>query len=148
MARIDINALKSKFETGDIPVGADYVDLIDTLIQQSTDLGSFGNNEHTVNGIESETIVDSFSATAWRMVKYLVSISKTTNGDNKFYATELTILCDGTDVSVSQYGMIDNDGDIGTVSVSKASGNVRLVVTPNPSIKPVTVRFARMGLKA
>jgi len=148
MARIDINALKSKFETGDIPTGADYVDLIDTLIRQSTDLGSFGNNDHTINGIESETIIDSFSASEWRMVKYLVSISKTTDGANKFYATELTILCDGTNVSVSEYGMIDNDGDIGTVSVSRVSGNVRLVVTPNASVRPVTVRFARMGLKA
>jgi hypothetical protein len=148
MARIDINTLKSKFETGDIPTGADYVDLIDTLIRQSTDLGSFGNNDHTINGIESETIIDSFSASEWRMVKYLVSISKTTGGANKFYATELTILCDGTNVSVSEYGMIDNDGDIGTVSVSRVSGNVRLIVTPNPSVRPVTVRFARMGLKA
>lgn len=148
MARINIDALKSKFETGDIPTGADYVDLIDTLIRQSTDLGSFGNNDHTINGIESETIIDSFSASEWRMVKYLVSISKTTDGANKFYATELTILCDGTNVSVSEYGMIDNDGDIGTVSVSRVSGNVRLVVTPNPSVRPVTVRFARMGLKA
>jgi len=82
------------------------------------------------------------------MVKYLVSISKNADGINKFYATELTVLIDGTDVSVSQYGMIDNDGDIGTVTVSKGGSNVNLIVTPNPSVKPITVRFARMGLKA
>ena len=40
MARIDLTTLKSKFETGDRPTGADYADLIDTLIQQATDLGT------------------------------------------------------------------------------------------------------------
>jgi hypothetical protein len=148
MARINIDILKERFETGDVPDGNDYVNLIDTLISQATDLGSFGNNEHTINGIETTTTIDSFVASEWRMVKYLVSISKTTDGDNKFYATELTILSDGVNINVTEYGMLDNDGDIGTVSVSRASGNVILTVTPNPAVRPITVRFARMGLKA
>jgi len=146
MARIDINALKSKFETGDIPVGADYVDLIDTLIQQSTDLGSFGNNEHTISGISSPTIIDSFVASQWRVAKYLVSISKTDGANNKFYATELTVLVDKNNVSVTEYGILDNDGTLGTISVSQSSGNINLTVTP--SVTPVTVRFSRIGLKA
>jgi hypothetical protein len=148
MARLNIDILKERFETGDVPDGNDYANLIDTLISQATDLGTFGNNEHTINGIETTTTIDSFVASEWRMVKYLVSISKITNGDNKFYTTELTILSDGVNISVTEYGMLDNDGDIGTVSVSRASGNVNLAVTPNPAVRPITVRFARMGLKA
>lgn len=148
MARITIEQLKSLFETGDRPSGDDYVNLIDTLIQQSTDLGSKGNNELTINGIENYTVIDDFQASEWRMIKYLVSISKTTDGDNKFYATELSILIDGTNINVSQYGVIDNDGDIGTIDVSRENGTVFLTITPNPAVKPVTVRYARMGLKA
>lgn len=148
MARITIDQLKSLFESGDKPTGDDYVNLIDTLIQQSTDLGSKGNNELTINGIENYTVIDDFQASEWRMVKYLISISKTTDGDNKFFVTELSILVDGTNVNVSQYGVIDNDGDIGTIDVSRENGTVFLTITPNPAIKPVTVRYARMGLKA
>jgi hypothetical protein len=148
MARITIDQLKSLFESGDKPTGDDYVNLIDTLIQQSTDLGSKGNNELTINGIENYTVIDDFQASEWRMVKYLISISKTSDGDNKFFATELSILIDGTNVNVSQYGVIDNDGDIGTIDVSRESGTVFLTITPNPAVKPVTVRYARMGLKA
>jgi hypothetical protein len=148
MARLDISTVKSYFESGDRPTGQNYADLIDTLIQQSTDLGSAGNNEQTINGIENVTVVDSFTASTWRMVKYLVSISKTSSGDNKFYATELTVLIDQTNISVSQYGIIDNDGDIGTISVSKDGSLVKLILTPNPAVTPVTVRFSRMGLKA
>lgn len=148
MARVDISAVKSAFETGDRPTGADYANLIDTLIQQSTDLGSAGNNEQTINGIENVTVIDSFSASTWRLVKYMVSISKVSGGANKFYATELTVLIDQTNLSVSQYGIIDNDGDIGTISVSKDGSLVKLILTPNPAVTPVTVRFSRMGLKA
>lgn len=148
MARTTIPYVKSRFETGDRPSQADYVDLIDTVAAQSTDLGTFGNNENTITGIENPTVIDNFDATVWRMVKYIVSISKTTNGDNKFYATEMTILVDGEDVSVSEYGTIDNDGNVGTISVSRVGSTVNITVVPDPAIKPVTVRFARIGLKA
>ena len=148
MAKISVTGVKSLFQTGDRPTQENYVDLIDTLVSQSTDLGSSGNNENTINGIENVTVIDSFDATVWRMVKYIVSISKTSAGDNKFYATEMTILVDGADVSVSEYGTIDNDGNIGTINVSRTGNTVALSVTPDPAIKPVTVRFARMGLKA
>lgn len=146
MTRANLTYIKSRFETGDVPNGADYAQLIDTLAAQATELGTVGNNEETISGIENATVVDSFTASEWRMVKYLLSIKA--SSANKYFATELTILIDGTDVNVSQYGMVDNDGDIGTVSVSKTSGTVNITVTPNVAVTPVTVRFARMGLKA
>jgi len=148
MPKLDLSALKELFETGDRPTGDDFIDLIDTLAANSTDLGSSGNNEHEISGIENTTVIDSFVAAEWRIVKYLVSISKTTDGDNKYYATELTVLVDNENLNVSQYGIVDNDGDMGTVSVSKAGDDVQLILTPIPSVRPVTVRYARMGLKA
>ena len=148
MAKLPISNVKSTFQTGDRPTQADYENLIDTTAAQATDLGSAGNNENTVNGIETTTVVDNFDATVWRMVKYLISIKKTSNGDNKFYATEMTILVDGTGVSVSEYGTIDNDGNIGTINVSRVANTVNITVEPAVGITPITVRFARMGLKA
>jgi hypothetical protein len=148
MARLPLSTVKSKFQTGDRPTEQDYVDLIDSLSAQSTDLGTFGNNENNITGIESATVIDNFDATVWRMVKYIISIAKTTAGDNKFYATELTILIDGQNVNVSEYGTIDNDGNIGTVTVSRVANTVNITVTPVVGITPVTVRYARIGLKA
>jgi hypothetical protein len=151
MAKISLTQVKSKFESGDRPTGADYVDLIDTLAAQSTDLGTTGNNESsgsTVSGIENPTTIDSFSATEWRMVKYTVSISNVSSGVNRTYTTELTILIDNDNVNVSQYGMIDNNGDIGTVDVSKNAGQILLRVLPHSALMPVTARFYRTGLKA
>jgi hypothetical protein len=148
MARTTIPYVKTRYETGDRPSQEDYEDLIDTVAAQATDLGTFGNNENEISELTNATVIDSFDATSWKMIKYLVSISKTTQGDNYFYATELTILVDGENISVSEYGTIDNDGEIGTISVSRTGDTVALTVTPDSVIKPVTVRFARMGLKA
>jgi len=148
MARISLPNVKTRFQTGDRPSQTDYEDLIDSTAAQATDLGTAGNNENTIAGIENATVIDNFNATTWRMVKYLISIAKTSAGENKFYATELTILVDGTDVSVSEYGTIDNDGNIGTVSVSKVGSTVNITVTPAVGITPITVRYARIGLKA
>jgi hypothetical protein len=148
MARTSISSVKSLFQTGDRPTQANYEDLIDTSSAQATDLGSFGNNESTINGIENSTVFDNFSATEWRSMKYMISIKKTSGGANKFYATEMTILVDGTGVSVSEYATIDNDGNIGTISVSRAGDTVSLTVVPVGGQTPITLRYMRMGLKA
>jgi len=147
MAKITLSDLKSKFESGDRPTGADYIDLIETL-SESKGLGSEGNNELSISGIENTTIIDSVKVSDWRLIKYIVSIAKTTSGDNKFYVTELSILIDEDNINISEFGIIDNDGDIGTVDVSRVGDDLNLSIIPNPAVKPVTARFARMGLRA
>ena len=148
MAKISIANIKSLFQTGDRPTQANYEDLIDSTSARSTDLGSDGNNEQTINGIENTTIFDNFDATEWRSVKYMISIKKTSGGANKYWATELTVLADSTNVSVSEYGTIDNDGNIGTISVSRAGNTVSLSVVPVGGQTPITLRYLRTGLKA
>ena len=146
MAKISISSVKALFQTGDRPTQANYEDLIDTSAAQATDLGSAGNNEVTITGIENSTIFDNFTASEWRSVKYVISIKKSTG--NRYYTTELTILPDGTNDNVSEYGTVDNDGNIGTISVSRAGGTVNLTVIPVVGQTPITLRYMRTGLKA
>jgi len=146
MAKISLSSVKALFQTGDRPTQADYVDLIDTTSAQATDLGSAGNNEVTITGIENSTVFDNFTASEWRSVKYVVSLKKS-SGD-KFFTTELTIVPDGTNDNVSEYGTVDNDGNIGTISVSRAGGTVNLTVIPVVGQTPITLRYMRTGLKA
>lgn len=108
-----------------------------------------GNNDATsLVSIENATIIDTVVASQWRNLKYVISMSKTSGGTNKFATTELNILIDGTNVTVSEYSAIDNNGEVGTVNVSQSGGNIELIVTPNLLAKPITVRFYRTGLKA
>ena len=147
MAKISLASVKALFETGDRPTQENYVDLIDTASAQATDLGSAGNNgEVTITGIENSTVFDNFLTTEWRSVKYVVSLKKSTG--NKYYTTELTIVPDSTNVNVSEYGTVDNDGNIGTVSVSMAGTTVSLTIVPVGGQTPITLRYMRTGLKA
>ena len=146
MAKISLASVKALFQTGDRPTEADYVDLIDTSAAQATDLGTAGNNEVTITGIENSTIFDNFTASEWRSVKYVVTLKKST-GD-KFFTTELTIVPDATNDNVSEYGTVDNDGNIGTINVSRAGGTVNLTVVPVVGQTPITLRYMRTGLKA
>jgi hypothetical protein len=146
MARISLSNVKALFQTGDRPTQENYEDLIDTAAAQATDLGSAGNNESTITGIENTTIFDNFTASEWRSVKYMISIKKSSG--NKYWSTELTIVPDGTDVNISEYGTVDNDGNIGTISVSRVGGTVNLSVVPVAGQTPITLRYLRIGLKA
>jgi hypothetical protein len=148
MAKISIANVKALFQTGDRPTQENYEDLIDSASARSTDLGSDGNNELTINGIENSTIFDNFSASEFRSMKYMISIKHVAGGANKYYSTELSILIDGSGVSISEYGTIENDGNIGTISVSRAGDTVSLTVVPVGGITPITLRYMRMGLKA
>jgi hypothetical protein len=113
------------------------------------ELLSAGNNDlETAYSVENTDIIDTVVASEWRTLKYVISMSKTSSGINKFSATELTILIDGENFTFSEYGVIDNDGEVGTVSVSKSGGNINVSVTANLLIKPITVRYYRTGLKA
>lgn len=115
---------------------------------QDKNLATKGNNENILYGIENQTVIDSFQASEWRMVKYTISASKNLNGVNKYSSTDLTILIDLIDINVTEYGTIDNNGDVGTVNVTKVGTTVNINYIPNLLITPVTVRYYRTGLKA
>lgn len=148
MAKISTTNVKALFQTGDRPSQENYEDLIDSTSARSTDLGSDGNNESTINGIENSTVFDNFLASEWRSMKYMISLKYVAGGGNKYSSTELSVLVDGSDVSVSQYGIVENDGNIGTISVSRAGNTVSLTVVPVGGTTPITLRYMRMGLKA
>jgi hypothetical protein len=148
MAKISTTNVKALFQTGDRPTQENYIDLIDGTSARSTDLGSDGNNESTINGIENPTVFDNFLASEFRSMKYMISLKYVVGGANKYFSTELSILIDGTDVNFTQYATIDNDGNIGTISVSRAGDTVSLTVVPVGGITPITLRYMRMGLKA
>jgi uncharacterized protein with beta-barrel porin domain len=134
----------SKFKMGD---GTTAWNSLEYITSQN-ETQAFGNNYEGLVSIENLTTIDTVVASEWRTLKYVISMTKTSGGANKFAATELTVLIDGSNVTVSEYGVIDNDGEVGTVSVSQSGGNVNVIVTPNLLVRPITVRYYRTGLKA
>jgi hypothetical protein len=145
MAVIPINTLKTKFETGDIPTGADFVDLIDTTSYRADSLGGDGNNSLTINGIESATVFDTIDTTVFRTVKYLIQLSHASS--SSYRTSEINLIFDGTNQNITEYGSVKNtNSDVGTLSASLNSGTISMTVTP--VLSPMTIRYYRTGLKA
>jgi RecJ-like exonuclease len=145
MAIVPINTLKSKFETGDIPTGADFVDLIDTTAYRADSLGGDGNNSVTINGIESATVFDTIDTSVWRTVKYLIQLSNAAS--TSYRSTEINLVFDGTNQNITEYGAVKNtNSEVGTISASLNSGTISMTVTP--VLSPMTIRYYRTGLKA
>jgi RecJ-like exonuclease len=145
MAIVPINTLKSKFETGDIPTGSDFVDLIDTTSYRADSLGGDGNNSVTINGIESATVFDTIDTSVWRTVKYLIQLSNAAS--TSYRSTEINLVFDGTNQNITEYGAVKNtNSEVGTISASLNSGTISMTVTP--VLSPMTIRYYRTGLKA
>jgi hypothetical protein len=145
MAIIAINTLKGKFESGDIPTGADFADLIDTTSYRAEALGGDGNNSSTVNGIETATVFDTIETSTWRTIKYLIQISHPSTSVYK--STEINIVFDGTNQNITEFGTVSNTTNaIGNITASLNSGIISMTVTP--VLTPMTIRYYRTGLKA
>ena len=69
-------------------------------------------------------------ATAWRTVKYLVSV---TSG-SAYQATEITVIHDGTNVYKTEYGQVFSGAVLATFDADINSGLIRLLTTPTNAV--------------
>lgn len=76
----------------------------------------------------SAQIIDTFSAAAYRSAKYV--ISATDNANNKYQATEIMLLQDGTNTYTTEYATLLSSTTVVQFSANIDSTTVRLYVTP------------------
>lgn len=144
MAVVTLEELRLWFETGDRPTGSNFTDLIDTTWAGSGVLGGSGNNLSTITGIENQTTFDSFSTDEWRTVKYVIQSSDFSG--NQYSGTELTVVFDGSDIHISEFGTVStSDNNLIDISATLNSGIINMIITP--LISPITIRYYRTGLK-
>ena len=84
-------------------------------------------------------IVDTFTTTEFRSGKYLISIKNTDNND--YQTTEIMLLQDGTNASVTEYATLVSSTVLGTFVANINSTTVRLFITPLNSNN--TVKYQR-----
>ena len=76
----------------------------------------------------SATTLDSLAVATYRSAKYSISISDATGSD--YQVTEVHVVHDGTNASISQFGTVLQGGstELGTFTVDISGGNLRLRV--------------------
>jgi hypothetical protein len=135
MPVISIPLLKTKFETGDRPTGADYVDLIDTTSYYAVSLearvealelsdNTIITGEITTN---SPTVIDEWTLGELLTIEYLVQIVQGT----KQYCEKILIMSNESIVNHTKYGIMSIGDDITGLSITAVPdlGQGKLIVT-------------------
>jgi hypothetical protein len=85
------------------------------------------------------TVLDSFTATAYRSGKYLVQIQQGTN----YQTSEILLIHNGTTTTMTEYAVLETNGSLATISSDISGGSVRLLVTMG-SATSATVSFTKL----
>jgi ABC-type molybdate transport system substrate-binding protein len=98
-------------------------------------------NTFTTSSV-TEVSVDSFSTLSYRSAKYYVQM---TSGGS-YHVIELSLLHDGTDVNLVQYGEIQTNSSLGTFSSTISGTTLNLLFTPTNSITTVKLNRITMNV--
>jgi len=77
-------------------------------------------------------IIDTFSNSSFRTVKYVISITDN-SGANNYQATEIMLLQSGGNVFITEYATLISNSSLAQFSANVASGNVNLIYNPGTS---------------
>ena len=86
--------------------------------------------------------LDTFAHASFRAARYIVAMSRGTD----FHSTEIMLIHDGTTVSITQYGVLQ-DNTLATFDADISGANVRLRCTPS-SATSTTIKFDRVVVDA
>ena len=119
--------------------GIDEPTVIDIIEERET-LGIDAANLKDIidpdTDLDLSNILDTFNKDTFRSVKYFVQLEDRSN--NKYHFTEIVLLHNDSIVSMSEYGVITTDSELGQFDATIVGNEVRLLCTaeyPNITIK-------------
>lgn len=75
---------------------------------------------------DTQEIVDTFTASSWRTVKYTVQISESSTN---YHSTDILLIHDGSTVHKVEYAVVTTTGELGIFDADINTGSVRLLFT-------------------
>jgi hypothetical protein len=110
--------------------------VIPSIISNNMQLASF-----TKTGIigSAPTTLDTYDATVYRSARYTIQIVDS----GKVHVTEITLLHNGIDVYINEYGISTSAGELGAFNASFATNTVTLLFTPSTATS-MTIKVVRM----
>ena len=97
----------------------------------------------TVSSISGNTpvTIDAWATATYTSAKYLVQIVDAGSA----YVSEIMIMQIGGNAYISEYGIVNNNGDLGEFSITQSSGNLVLEYTPT-SAGSMTIQVVRQSI--
>jgi hypothetical protein len=133
--RILIDTTQIVQNTGSLAVNTSTANTI-VLNRGASAIGYFAANSNTTSAV-AQVSVDSFVTSTYRSAKYLVQMSSGTS----YHMVELSIIHDGTNVYLSQYGEVNTGGSLGSFDASISGGILTLLFTPTNA--STTIKLTR-----
>ena len=141
---------------GDISVGG----VVYTGLNDGGDVGGQSPANKTINGLfitnnmqaggtyqgiagTTPVTIDSWSVGSYTSAKYTIQVVDS----GKIHVVELMIVQDGTNVYISEYGLITTAGELGTFDGLISGGNLQLTFTP-ASLSSATLQVVRQSILA
>jgi phage-related tail fiber protein len=97
--------------------------------------GNISSAQLITSTTTANQVVDSFSATTYRTVKYLVQATSSTS----YQSSEIMIVHNGTTAFISEYGTVMTGTSLASFDADVSGGNVRLLVTPTNAVTTINV---------
>jgi hypothetical protein len=94
-------------------------------------------SQNTTTSTTNDQILDTFSTSAWRSANYVVTM----NAGTDYHTTQITVIHNGTNAYLTEYGMVYTNNSLGLFNTSIVSGSLRLNITP--TFAATTVRMLR-----
>lgn len=119
-----VGIVKDVFVGGMLTVGAiTSATVVPALFSNNVLLSSYTSN--IINTITTQNL-DTFNAAVYRTARYTIQIVD----GSSVHATEMTVFHDGANAYATEYGIVFNNGILGTFDVTLAAGTVTLKFTP------------------
>jgi hypothetical protein len=99
-----------------------------------------GGTYVNISGVTTATI-DSWSKTIYTSAKYIVQVMDSGN----IHTQELMVIQNGTDVYISEYGIVTNNGELGVFDGSISGANVEITFTPTGATS-MTIQVVRQSI--
>ena len=99
-----------------------------------------GGTYNSISSTSTQTL-DSWDKTVYTSAKYMVQVMDSGN----IHTQELMVIHDGTDVYISEYGIITNNGELGIFDGVISGANVLITFSPT-SATSMTIQVVRQSI--
>lgn len=82
-----------------------------------------------LDSIGADQIIDTFSSTEFRTVKYLVQLEH--DSDNKYQSSEIILTHNGTNVFLTEYAEVKTDSSLGIFNANIVNNNITITLSPS-----------------
>ena len=108
--------------------------LAETVIS-NLDYANLNSISVTTSNNSTNQVLDTFSSSAYRSVKYQIQVSSST----EYQMSEVSLIHNGTNAYITEYGLVTTNSSLMSYDADISSGSVRLLMNPTNNINTINL---------